>query len=687
LNHFLFTILKTKPHPSILMKAKLTSLFLLLAAPLLHAQSTPALMSYQGRVTDAAGVLIGNTAPVNRAVIFKLYSASSGGTALYAETQSVTISGGEFSVLIGNGTGISGSPGPSSPATTPYKTLADILNSTTYASLYLGITVDDGTSAVDPEISPRQQMVSGAFALRAKVAESVAGSAITTTMLGDSQVTKDKIASGVVDSSRITDLTIEAGDIKNNTINATKLDTTTVGVWTPVGTSVYRNDYVGIGEANPGFPLNFGSVLGDKISLYSNSGSHYGFGIQGNLLQIHTSASSADVAFGYGTSAAMTETMRVKGNGNVGIGTNSPGERLVVAGTAAADKILSSGMVRARGGSYGANGTNAGFSFDTNGDSDGGMFSGADGTLQFYTNGAEKVRIDPSGNVGIQNNSPASLLSVGGNVGGSVASTLLSVYGGTLGSAVNSEIKLASFGCTTGNASTLTVSGFRRVANGGWENSAFILGMNVDSSVRAGGWMGVTNNGIGVQTLDTTQGSFNVGGSLTSVGSRGGSPGYCRVRYDDAGRFFFEGYNTSLNNGSWRGFSIDGNSDIDWQSDRRLKKNIVDAEPMLDRLMQLPFRRFQWKASTNPNEAPEFGVIAQEVEPLFPDIVGRGANDIMTVGYTTFATIACKAVQELKIEKDDELSDVQQQLDEKDEKIAALEARLAAIEKLISSAK
>lgn len=666
------------------MKAKLTSLFLLLAAPLLHAQAAPTLMSYQGRVTDAAGVLIGNTAPVNRPVIFKLYSASSGGTALYAETQTVTISGGEFSVLIGNGTGISGSPGPSSPASTT-KNLSDIVNSTAYTTLYLGITVDDGTSAVDPEISPRQQMVSGAFALRAKVAETVAGAAITTTMLGDQQVSTGKIAASAVDSSRIADLTIEAGDIKNSTITATKLDTTTIGYWTPVGTSVYRSNNVGIGEANPGFPLNFGSVLGDKISLWGNAGANYGFGIQSNLLQIHTSGSSADVVFGYGTSAAMTETMRIKGNGNVGIGTATPGERLVVAGTASADKVVSNGMVRARGGIYGANGTNSGFSFDSNGDTDGGMFSGADGTLQFYTNSTEKLRIEPSGNVGILTNSPAALLSVGGNVGGTAASTLLNVQGGTLGSAVNSEIKLASFGSLTPNASSLSISSIRSVANGDWGNSAFILGMNVDSSVRAGAWMAMSSNGIGVQTLDTTQGSFNVGGSLTSIGSRNGTPGYCRVRYDNAGRFYFEGYNTSLNNGSWRGFSIDGNSDLDWQSDRRLKKNIVDAEPMLDRLMQLPFRRFQWKASTNPDEAPEFGVIAQEVEPLFPDIIGKGENGIMTVGYTTFATIACKAVQELKVEKDSDMSDVQAQLNEKDQKIADLEARLGAIEKLLQS--
>ena len=467
------------------MKSKFTCLFLLLAAPLLRAQVTPSLMSYQGRVTDAAGVLIGNTTPANRSVLFKIYSAASGGTALYAETQTVTISGGEFSVLVGNGTGISGSPGPGAPASTPYKTIADIVNSGTYTSLYLGVTVDDGTAAADLEISPRQQMVSGAFAVRAKVAESVAGGAVTTAMMGDGQVSTAKIASGAVDSSRILDSSIVATDIANSTITAAKLDTGTIGFWTPVGSSVYRNGYVGIGEANPGFPLNFGTGLGfgDKISLWNNAGNSYGFGMQGALLQIHTDGAGSDVAFGYGSSAAMTETMRVKGNGNVGIGTSNPGEKLTISGgslrvtspsnpyatitngsgqgwlavastagswsanaatndvvlrSESAKLILQSGgsgagividtnnnvtipnslvvgrinttnAIVAKGGNY--NGSN-GFTFDGSGDQDGGLFSPGDGTLTMFTNGSERMRITPSGYLGIGTSNPTSPLHV-----------------------------------------------------------------------------------------------------------------------------------------------------------------------------------------------------------------------------------------------------------------------------------
>jgi len=102
---------------------------------------------------------------------------------------------------------------------------------------------------------------------------------------------------------------------------------------------------LGVGTSTPGFPLNFPNTLGDKISLWGNSGAHYGFGIQPALLQIHTSSASSDIAFGYGRSGAFTEKVRFKGNGNVGIGTKSPTERLHVIGKVRASQGFVTGDI------------------------------------------------------------------------------------------------------------------------------------------------------------------------------------------------------------------------------------------------------------------------------------------------------------------------------------------------------
>jgi hypothetical protein len=89
----------------------------------------------------------------------------------------------------------------------------------------------------------------------------------------------------------------------------------------PDGRFVVQNSgNVGIGTNTPGFPLSFPDTLGDKISLYGQSGAHYGLGIQGALLQIHTSGADGDIAFGYGKSDSLTETMRMRGNGNLSVG-------------------------------------------------------------------------------------------------------------------------------------------------------------------------------------------------------------------------------------------------------------------------------------------------------------------------------------------------------------------------------
>jgi len=96
---------------------------------------------------------------------------------------------------------------------------------------------------------------------------------------------------------------------------------------------------VGIGTVSPNAPLSFGSSTGDKIYLYDGS-NKYGFGIAASLMQIFSGDSTRDIAFGHKESGSFTELMRIKGDGNVGIGINNPGHELDVVGSIYATDFL-----------------------------------------------------------------------------------------------------------------------------------------------------------------------------------------------------------------------------------------------------------------------------------------------------------------------------------------------------------
>jgi hypothetical protein len=633
------------------MKSKLSCLFLLLAAPLLRAQSTPSLMSYQGRVTDAVGALIGDPSPVNRKVVFRLYAAPSGDNALYAETQTVTISGGEFGVLIGNGAGIAGSPGPDAQAST-LKTLSDIINSGTNSSLYLGVTVDDGTTAVDPEIAPRQQMVSGAFALRAKVAETVAGGAVTTTMIGDGQVSTGKIASGAVDSSRILDSTIVSTDIANSAITAAKLDTGTIGLWTPQGSSVYRSSgNVGIGEANPVFPLNFASTLGDKISLFGNSGNHYGFGIQSSVLQIHSVTSSSDIAFGYGnssSSSSFTETMRVKGNGNVGIGTNAPSEKLSIQ-----DGKLWFTTATTNGDNGGIGGTMANNDFwrifgagsDNNGALYIDTYDDANDPIIFRqvagppTNGTayERMRISSNGYLGIGTSSPGAPLHV--------ANTLTYTF--------NQQSYLANNGAGDWNSDQTAAVSIR--ADGRINTNAEF---NVISDSRIKTDLKVTDSAKDLGTLC----AIEVTDYRLKDTIAGGAKPYKKVIAQQLETVFPQAVNQEVGvvPDIFKKAAVE-NGWVKLATDLKVGEQVSildDKAKAVHKVLAVREGAFQVGATLAGKQ-------------VF--VYGREVKDFRTVDYDAISMLNVSATQELS-----------KKLEEKDAVIAALEARLSALEKRVS---
>lgn len=95
------------------------------------------------------------------------------------------------------------------------------------------------------------------------------------------------------------------------------------------------SDYVGIGTATPNALLQLANtVTNRKIVLYdtnNNDHQYYGLGINGATFRYQTDSVLADHVFFAGVNATTSnELMRVKGNGNVGIGTNNPFQKLDV---------------------------------------------------------------------------------------------------------------------------------------------------------------------------------------------------------------------------------------------------------------------------------------------------------------------------------------------------------------------
>ena len=166
--------MKLRPLPS------LCAALLALCPILANAQTSavPNYISYQGFVVDEAGFAVGAGTPVNRTVIFRIWdnpSSVNESNLIYSEEQTVTVSEGDFSVLVGQGTANGTQSYNYSEASKKLVELSDAFNG---SGRYLGVTVaSSGTiAATDNEISPRQQIVSTAFAMRAKFAESISSS-------------------------------------------------------------------------------------------------------------------------------------------------------------------------------------------------------------------------------------------------------------------------------------------------------------------------------------------------------------------------------------------------------------------------------------------------------------------------------------------------------------------------------
>jgi hypothetical protein len=80
-------------------------------------------------------------------------------------------------------------------------------------------------------------------------------------------------------------------------------------------------------------------------------------------------------------------------------------------------------------------------------------------------------------------------------------------------------------------------------------------------------------------------------------------------------------------------------------SDQRLKSNIADASPVLNKLMTVKVRQFDW---TEGNLHQDAGFIAQELAPILSGIVpeGRTEDDWWQLDYAKLTPYLVKSIQE-----------------------------------------
>lgn len=153
--------------------------------------AAPPILNYQGNIVDGTGVALSGAHNMH----LTIYDAATVGNTLWTDTQSIEFDNGYFSVYLGSDTG------------------GTSLDPSTFdtSNLYLGIAIDS-----DSEMTPRQRIVSSAFAINATNSEN----ALTTDWSNITGVPAD-FADGVDD-----DTLLDLGCIDGQTAKVV------TGVWT-----------------------------------------------------------------------------------------------------------------------------------------------------------------------------------------------------------------------------------------------------------------------------------------------------------------------------------------------------------------------------------------------------------------------------------------------------------------------
>ena len=211
----------------------------------------PESMTYQGYLVDSNGVPLGNSAPANYDVTFRIYNAKSGGEPIWSEVQTITIDKGYFSVLLGEG---------SAYANESYtKQISTVFVGQDISDRFIGITVSGISNGADLEITPRLRLVTSPYSFTATHARNVIDGS------GNRNLFKE------VDSNNNASLKLGAGSDTTLTLHEGG-DTTLAGKLT----IDLPTAGVGMEINEQGSSTKFGGLNGDRFSMSTaRAGFHF----------------------------------------------------------------------------------------------------------------------------------------------------------------------------------------------------------------------------------------------------------------------------------------------------------------------------------------------------------------------------------------------------------------------------
>jgi hypothetical protein len=294
-------------------------------------------------------------------------------------------------------------------------------------------------------------------------------------------------------------------------------------------------------------------------------------------------------------------------------------------------------------------------SITTTGDTNTGIFFPAADTIAFAEGGAEAMRIDSSGNVGIGGTPSATGGQLQVTGAGNRASARFT--GNANGMSVLNQSGLTVYGnLSAGSVDTTLVAGNTAstyMAFGIHNGTSYSERMRIDSSGNllvgttiAGGKTSIGGVGTGqAGTYIETPASYTAfsiwSNSVTAAGT-----GW--------NHFYGTSSSNSVVNVQIRGNGniVNANNSYGAISDAKMKENVVDVTPKLEKLNQVRVVNFNLIGENQK----QIGVIAQELEQIFPSMVEESndydleGNDLGTttksVKYSVFVPMLIKAIQE-----------------------------------------